>query len=98
MIEPTPFYQTTPIHLVELQQRIEKAKKQDERVLLILTAKPYPLTAYQVWQTYQSWFNNCPITSIRRSLTNLSYSDKVVKCPEMGQGQYGMLTHKWRLA
>ena len=98
MIEPTPFYQTTPIHLVELQQRIEKAKKQDERVLLILTAKPYPQTAYNIWQTYQSWFNNCPITSIRRSLTNISHSGKVIKCPEMGQGQYGMLTHKWKLA
>ena len=98
MSEPTPFYQTTPMPLAELTHHIETAKKQNERVLLILKAKAYPMTAYQVWQSYQAWFNNCPITSIRRSLTNLSNSGRVIKCPEMGQGNYGMMTHKWKLS
>lgn len=97
-METQPFYNTTGLPLDELMDRIEKAKKQDERVILILTATPYPLTAFQILIKYQSWFNNAPITSIRRSLTNLSKSGKVIKCSEMGQGCYGMLTHKWRLA
>ena len=98
MTEPAAFYQTTPMPLAELTQHISQAKKQNERVLLILKAKSYPQTAYQVWQSYQAWFKNTPITSIRRSLTNLSYSGQVIKCHEMGMGQYGMLTHKWKLA
>ena len=58
MSEPTPFYQTTPMPLSELQQRIEKAEKQDERVMLILTAKAYPMTAFNIgkyWMLTHKW-------------------------------------------
>lgn len=99
MSEQTPFYQTTPMPLVELQQHIEKAKKQDERVMLILTAKAYPMTSFKIWQTYKSlWRERIKEESLRRSLTNLATSGKVIKCDETEMGGYGIKIHKWRLA
>jgi len=99
MTEPTPFYNTTGMPLAELTQHIEKAKKQNERVLLILKAKGYPMTSYKIWQVYKSWWpERVKEESLRRSLTNLSYEWKVIKCAEKEMGGYGINIHKWRLA
>lgn len=97
-METPAFYNTTGLGIVELNERIRKAKKQDERVMLILRLKERPMTAFEVWNLYQKHCGNAPITSIRRSLSTLSNTGKVIKCEEKGMGQYGMLTHKWRAA
>jgi len=100
-MEPTPFYNTVNMQSDELQLHIQKAKKQDERVLLILRAKRIPMTSFRIWQTYKSWWpERVKEESLRRSLTNLSKADNamVVKCDEKEMGGYGISIHKWRTA
>lgn len=98
-MEPTPFYNTTGLPLDELKDLIASAKVQNERVLLILKAKPFPLTSFKIWGIYKSWWpSRIKEESLRRSLSNLSKSGNVIKCKEKEMGGYGIEIHKWRLA
>jgi hypothetical protein len=40
---------------------------------------------------------NCPITSIRRAMTNLSDNGKLEKTNEFVMGNYGKKEHLWQL-
>jgi len=73
MSEQTPFYQTTKMSLPDLLEAIDAAKIQNDRVMLIYKVKNRPMSASEVWQIYKTWFNNAPLTSIRRSITNLAH-------------------------
>lgn len=96
-METATYYNTTRLTTSDLMEAIEKARIQNDRVLLILKTKKYPRTASDIHSTYQAWFTNCPLTSIRRALTTLSHDWKVIKCSDMGMGIYGKLTHKWAI-
>jgi hypothetical protein len=39
----------------------------------------------------------CPITSVRRALTNLTNEDKIIKTDVKVVGLYGKKEHLWRL-
>lgn len=68
-----PSYHNTNNHVnAELLKAIEAATKQQDRVLLIFQAKNRPMSPSEVWQIYQTWFSRCPITSIRRAITNMT--------------------------
>jgi hypothetical protein len=41
---------------------------------------------------------NCPITSIRRAITNLTDAGKIIKTDQYVKGNYGKLEHLWELA
>ena len=40
---------------------------------------------------------NCPITSIRRAITNLTNQGLLIKTTIMREGEYGKMVHTWRL-
>ena len=40
---------------------------------------------------------NCPITSVRRALTNLTNDEKLVKTDDFVKGNFGKKEHLWRL-
>ena len=42
-------------------------------------------------------FENTPITSVRRAVTNLEKRGKLVKTERMVMGSYGKIVHTWRL-
>ena len=42
-------------------------------------------------------FENTPITSIRRAITNLTKQGKLIKTNIQRKGQYGKLTYAWKL-
>jgi len=43
-------------------------------------------------------FENTPITSIRRAITNLTKQGKLIKTNIQRKGQYGKLTFAWKIA
>ncbi len=40
---------------------------------------------------------NCPITSVRRAMTNLTASGELLKTPALVRGLYGKQEHLWAL-
>ncbi len=108
MSEQTAFYNTTGLKNEDLMAAIESAKKQDDRVLLIFQVKSIPLSASDVWKTYKAWFpNNTPLTSIRRSISNLASNvylkDVIVKKAQIKkttftkEGIYGKPEFLWTI-
>jgi Fe2+ or Zn2+ uptake regulation protein len=74
-----------------------KAAKQDEAVLTILKLYyPESLSPTEVHAIYIQTGRNCPLTSIRRALTNLTKESLAVKTDVMKDGSYDRLEHTWK--
>jgi len=69
---------------------------QQDKILLFFKANPNKsFTPFEVCQVV---FNNsCPVTSVRRSITNLEHSGELVKLKERRNGDYGVLNYLWKL-
>jgi len=97
MSETTPYYNTTNLVNAELFAAIDAAKIQNDRVMLIYKVKNRPMSASEVWQIYKTWFNNAPLTSIRRSISTLVKSGKINYTSETKIGLYGRAERIWSL-
>lgn len=74
-----------------------KAAQQDEAVLTILKLYyPESLSPTEVHAIYIKTGRDCPVTSIRRALTNLTKEGLALKTDVMKDGQYGRKEHTWR--
>jgi hypothetical protein len=75
-----------------------KAAKQDEIVLSILKNNwPASLSPTQVHDLYTAMgFPDCPVTSIRRAMSNLTKENLIYKTEATVQGQYGRAEHTWK--
>lgn len=74
----------------------KSANKQEERILSFF----YPgakFTPFEIEAKYNSKFQPIPITSVRRSLTNLTRKSKLRKCAEMKLEKYGKPNYQWEL-
>ena len=75
-----------------------KAETQNERVLKILTYAMTHLTPAEVWARYCKYYNRkTPITSIRRSMTNLTKKDKLEMVYVKKIGLFGRPNYQWRI-
>jgi len=106
-----PYYNSTNLVNAELLAAIESATKQNDRVMLIFRTKQRPMSPSEVHGIYQTWFNRCPLTSIRRAMSTLScslyinrwtdntciYEAELEKTDEMRPGIYGKPEHVWQL-
>lgn len=98
MSETPAFYNTININGQNLLNAIENAKKQEDRIMVIMQAKRRPMSPSEIHSVYLAWFTKrTPITSIRRALTNLTKADKLEKTDIQIQGIYGKPEHKWQL-
>ncbi len=98
MSEQPVFYNTINIGDQNLLNAIENAKKQEDRIMVIMQAKRRPMSPSQVLEVYKSWFaGNTPLTSIRRAMSNLTKADKLEMLEDRIQGIYGQPEHKWQL-
>jgi hypothetical protein len=90
-----PYYNTTNLSGPDLKKAIDKAKTQDEKVLLIFknTEKRH-LSPSQVWVKFK---NSPPITSIRRSINTLTKKGYLEKLDILVEGFYGRPEHVWRI-
>ncbi len=92
------YHQTASIQ-EELHALYEgKAKRQDEIVLLILKNNwPASLSPTQVHEIYAAMGHPvCPVTSIRRAMSNLSKDNLAYKTEVTVKGQFGRAEHTWK--
>jgi hypothetical protein len=92
------FHNTINIQQPELALYEEKAKKQDELILDIFKERADQwLTPFQVEAIVRfKTGKNYPITSIRRSITNMTKRGDLLKsCEASKKGIYNMPNHCW---
>lgn len=88
------FYNTVGLQGAELKEAVERAENQDAAIYLIFqTGKPY--SPSQIHRLMAKAGKECPITSCRRSITNLTKAGKLVKTELMQEGKYGVPEHTW---
>jgi len=94
------YFNTTGESGDQLKLFVKNAKHQDERILAFLRKHPnkrYTPEALRIWVFGED--TRVPITSVRRSLTNLKNKNLVVKSDTAdGIGEYGKKVYTWRAA
>lgn len=89
------FYNTTHEHGDTLTASRTQAARQDDQILSLFISNPQALFApHEVQRELNvSW----PLTSIRRSMTNLTDRGCLEKTGQMRAGTFGKQVHTWRL-
>ena len=77
-----------------LNEYIERAENQNEIVEKIFKIYQKELSPSQVLKLSKL---DCPLTSIRRSMTNLTKEDKLIKTENKITGDYGRPEYLWKL-
>ena len=88
------FYQTIDQPGSALKESNKKTRKQEELILDLFVKRNRPLSPSMVLS--QSGLN-CPITSIRRAMTDLCKAGRIVKTDRQIKGMYGKAEHLWEL-
>ena len=88
------FYQTIDQPGSALKESNKKTRKQEELILDLFVKRNRPLSPSMVLS--QSGLN-CPITSIRRAMTDLCKAGRIVKTDRQIKGIYGKAEHLWEL-
>ena len=88
------FYNTTHETGSTLKESHHKATSQESRILNYFLMFGKPLSPLMILQQMSL---NCPITSVRRALTNLTLDNKLIKTDDYVVGDYGKREHLWRL-
>lgn len=92
------YFNTTGLTGTELLLSNRKAEKQEEIILGIFKEHPRcKLTPFQAEERLRSKGHYYPITSIRRAMTNLTTSGKLIKSiRDRVKGIYGKDNHVWQ--
>lgn len=98
METPPIYFNTNNLTGSELTEAVRKATKQNDRVMLIYKAKNRPMSPSQVLDVYNAWFPRCPLTSIRRSITNLTIHGFLTHTGTLRPGPFGAKEGVWELA
>ena len=88
------FYQTIDQTDSALKESNKKASKQEDLIYSLFVKRNEPLSPSMVLS--QSGLN-CPITSIRRAMTDLCKAGRIVKTNRQVKGMYGKAEHLWEL-
>ena len=88
------YYNTTSEKGQELKNSHSRARTQEEKVYSFFLTYGQPLSPSMVLDKLNL---NCPITSVRRAMTNLTLDSKIIKTDDKVKGIYGKSEHLWRL-
>ena len=88
------YYTTTSEKGQELKSSHSKARTQEEKIYSFFLTYGQPLSPSMVLDKLNL---DCPITSVRRAMTNLTENKKITKTDEYVKGLYGKREHLWRL-
>jgi hypothetical protein len=95
------YYNTTNENNSLLKTNMKQANNQEQLTLAVFQTYPNDnLSAYDVWHFLidnEAINEQTPLTSIRRAITDLSNSDKLVKTNKKVLGSAGRSTYTWRL-
>ena len=92
-----PYWNTTPMTVTELAAALRVAEQQDEAVLAIFRAAPGPVSPSQVWNQGLAHGRKWLLTSVRRSITNLTNANVLVKLSGTRMGPFGAKEGLWAL-
>lgn len=92
------YHDTTHLPPDELAQAVDTASHQDDLVLRIFAKAGKPLSPSQVWRIGCDQGERWLLTSVRRSITNLTKSKALQKTGERREGQYGRPEMVWARA
>lgn len=92
------FYNTTGLDGADLHGAVLAARSQDAAVLAIFEGHGDPMSASDVWQFGRSSGRYWLLTSVRRSISNLSAGDgaPLSRTDDMKEGIYGSRERLWR--
>jgi len=88
------YYNTTKIKGDALKTSQKKAESQESLVYNLFLDYKKPLSPSMI--LYKLGLN-CPITSIRRAVTNLTLDNKIIKTSATTRGLYGKPEHLWKV-
>jgi len=88
------FYETIYQTDSALKESKKKTSKQEDLIFALFQKRNRPLSPSMVLS--QSGLN-CPITSIRRAMTDLCKAGRIVKTDRQIKGMYGKAEHLWEL-
>ena len=88
------FYETINQTDSALKESKKKTRKQEDLIYSLFQKRNRPLSPSMVLS--QSGLN-CPITSIRRAMTDLCKAGRIVKTDRQIKGMYGKAEHLWEL-
>jgi len=94
-MEQLSFFNTTGQVGQQLEQSKETAKTQQEIIEQLYKRQRRPLSASQVLNILNL---NCPITSIRRSITNLKNAGILEKTENKINGMYGKPEYQYQIS
>ena len=95
------FYNTTNELQPELRECWTKAENQDKKVYDFFCQMGGQWIPEDVWDflvRYEHIGKNTPLTSIRRSITDLTKEGKLIKTETKKIGSYGRANYCWKLA
>jgi hypothetical protein len=87
------YFNTTNLTGEHLKEAAEKCLSQDKRIMAFFAKKKKSYTPFEIQKVC---LPNAPITSVRRSLTNLTSDGLLIKTIEKNIGNYGRPNYKWR--
>ena len=90
------YYNTTREKGEQLKVNWKKAESQDEKVKDYFD-KNGKATPSEVWIYLTGHGVQCPITSVRRSITNLTKDNTLFKTKDKKQGIYGRPEYIWSI-
>ena len=91
------YFNTTNLNGKELEGEKANATSQQEFILSLFYGKKDEYTASEMWKAYLSCGKRCPITSVRRALTNLTSDGKLEKTNVQRIGIYGKPEYVYQL-
>jgi hypothetical protein len=95
----TVFHDTVPVPEEELKALRERAKIQKDIVLVLFNQYPdRNFTPFEMFQMIKDAGGCAILTSIRRSITDLTKEGRLIKCDysESRAGEYGTLNRVWK--
>ena len=88
------YYNTTNEKGDDLKKSHEKSRTQEEKIYSFFLTYGLPLSPSMILDKLNL---ECPITSVRRAVTNLTLDNKILKTDDYVNGLYGKKEHLWRL-
>ena len=98
-LEPLPkpsFFNTTRESNPKLAEYRAKARTQDDEVMAIVVRLGGTASPSEVWNSIDPK-GRCPITSVRRAMTNLTNAGRLVKTETKVMGLFGRNEYQWKV-
>jgi len=88
------FYNTTNLNGADLKKSTGRAESQTEKILRFFLSHPdWSFTPAMI----QKVFGNILLTSVRRSMSDLTKSGDLIKTDSQALGNFGSANYKWML-